>query len=79
MRWILMALVALAATAQAGPPPTHVLAYQGRYNCQAGEPDHLMDALILQDGRVIVAGNRGLALVDLADLPPRARSSTSAG
>lgn len=81
MRWMLLVLAGavaflpaggfLADTALADPPPDHVLAYQARYDCQTGEPDHLMEVLLLQDGRALIAGNRGLALVDVAALPPQ--------
>lgn len=45
------------------------LEYRFRYNCQSGEPDHLLGVHGLSGHRAIVAGNRGLALVDLAALP----------
>ncbi|MFH1573610.1 MAG: hypothetical protein ABIG68_06470 [Acidobacteriota bacterium] len=51
---------AIAAT------PQMVLDYQYRYNCQSGEPDHLLDAVALDGGRALVAGNRGIAMVDLS-------------
>ncbi len=46
------------------------LDYQARYICQSGEPDHLLDAIGINGNRALVAGNRGLALIDLAALPP---------
>ncbi len=46
-----------------------VLEYQGRYNAQSGEPDHLMSVLAVGPTRAIVSGNRGLALVDFTTLP----------
>lgn len=45
------------------------LEYHGRYNHQPG-PDHLMDVLTVSGDRAIVAGNQGLALLDLNNLPP---------
>jgi len=52
-------------TAEAVPM---ALDYRCRYICQSGEPDHLLCAQGLSDGRAIVAGNRGLALIDLSAL-----------
>lgn len=46
------------------------LEYSRRYNCQQGEPDHLLDAVAVSGNRVIVAGNKGLTLVDLDALTP---------
>jgi len=43
--------------------------YLYRYNHQSGEPDHLLDAIAIDEHRAIVAGNRGLALIDLDALP----------
>ena len=45
------------------------LDYIGRYNHQGGGPDHLLEALPLSGDRALVAGNLGLALVDLTALP----------
>jgi hypothetical protein len=47
------------------------LDYCCRYNHQSGEPDHLMTAMAVGSDRAIVAGNRGLALIDLSSLPPQ--------
>ncbi|NWF99491.1 MAG: hypothetical protein HXY19_00890 [Thermoanaerobaculaceae bacterium] len=73
LRTVLMGLgVGLGAAVGVGEslgPPEVVLEYVARYLCQANEPDHLLAALDLGGGRVVVAGNRGLALVDLASLP----------
>jgi len=51
---------AIAAT------PQMVLDYRYRYNCQTGEPGHLLDAVAIDGGRALVAGNRGIAVVDLS-------------
>ncbi len=51
------------------------LDYLCRYNCQSGEPDHLMQAIEVGGDRAIVAGNRGLALIDLTALPPAGSSN----
>ncbi len=51
------------------PAEPMALDYQCRYICQIGEPDHLMCVQGLSDGRAVVAGNRGLALVNLSALP----------
>lgn len=61
------ALLLLAASRAA--PEDLVLDYCCRYNHQIGEPDHLMHAIEVSGGRAIVAGNRGLALIDLDALP----------
>jgi len=47
------------------PASEKTLDYQCRYDCQTGEPDHLMDAIGINSHRAIVAGNRGLALLDI--------------
>ncbi len=46
-----------------------VLDYFYRYNCQAGVPDHIMNAIEVPGGRAIVSSNRGLTLIDLDNLP----------
>ncbi len=51
------------------------LDYLYRYNCQPGTPDHLMGVAALSGDRALVAGNQGLALVDLAALPAQGTSS----
>lgn len=46
------------------------LEYLYRYNCQQAPPaDHLMTAVQINSDTVLVAGNRGLGLLDLNNLP----------
>ncbi len=63
-------VVALSIAPAAVDAEEMALDYLYRYNCQSGEPDHLLDAVGVGGDRAIVAGNRGLALVDLGALPP---------
>lgn len=58
-----------AVPSQTTSPPEIVLEYRSRYLCQTAEPDHLLTALAVSGGRALVAGNRGLTLIDLAGLP----------
>ena len=69
-RWffVLFSVFGLVVSASAAVPEV-VLEYHGRYLSQGGEPDHLLDAIALADGRVVVAGNRGLALLSAQQLP----------
>ena len=69
MSMIACLIVAAAATASAAEAPTMARDYQGRYDCQPGEPDHLLDAVEVAPDRIVVAGNRGLALLDRTALP----------
>lgn len=60
----------VAAFVAVGASATPVfLEYRSRYLAQANEPDHLLTALEIAGGKVVVAGNRGLALVNLSSLP----------
>jgi hypothetical protein len=59
--------VGAVSTAMASSTPM-VLEYRGRYLCQSGEPDHLMDVQTMSSNRLVVAGNRGLALIDTSRL-----------
>ena len=69
-RWVfvLFTVFGMVVAASAAAPEV-VLEYHGRYLSQGGEPDHLLDAIALADGRVVVAGNRGLALLSAHHLP----------
>lgn len=51
------------------------LEYKARYECQQGEPDHLMGIGALKDGRALVGSNMGVALVDLKTLPAQGTRS----
>jgi hypothetical protein len=68
---VTLTLLLLTAVLLHPAPATEMaLDYVARYDHVAGVPDHLMDVLALSDGRAIVSGNLGLALVDLGALPP---------
>ncbi len=69
MSMIACLIAGAAATASAAEPSTMALDYQARYDCQSGEPDHLLDAVEVAPDRIVVAGNRGLALLDRTALP----------
>ncbi len=45
------------------------LEYVGRYDSDLVRPDHLMDVRAVNDTLAIIAGNLGLVLVDVRDLP----------
>jgi len=62
-----LALLLLCQALALGAPMT--LYYQGRYNCQSGQVDHLLTALQVGPNRAIIAGYEALALVDPTALP----------
>jgi len=61
-------LVLATGAASADTPSPMVLEYTGRYLSQSGEPDHLLDVVAVDERRLVVAGNRGLALLDISQL-----------
>ena len=60
--------VAVALLAMPSAAGQETLEHLGRYDCQPGA-DHLMAVAALSGERALVAGNKGLTLVDLTALP----------
>jgi len=63
-----MALAVVWVVPATADPMT--LEYLGRYNAQAGRNDEIVNGLSISGNRAIAVSNKGLALVDLATLPP---------
>ncbi len=69
IRSVLFSLGLSTLLAAAGHAQQGTLEYLYRYNCQSGEPDHLMNSAVISGDRALICGNRGIALVDLGSLP----------
>jgi hypothetical protein len=60
--------VGLPAALTCPPLPPHI-EYRGRYDCQPGTVDHLLNVTAIGPDRAVVVGALGTALVDLSALP----------
>jgi hypothetical protein len=69
---ILISLLMISGgSAVTGWAQNMTLDYIAHYRCQSGEPDHLLEVISAGDSRAVVAGNMGIALIDLDSLPPQ--------
>lgn len=75
IRSALFSLGLFAFLTNIGHTQQKTLDYLYRYNCQSGEPDHLMNSAVISGDRALIGGNRGIALVDLGSLPAGGSSS----
>jgi hypothetical protein len=66
----LVGMLLLVAVVEPSLCQDMVLDYRGRYHSQPSETDHQMDVCNVGSGRVVLASNRGLALVEISALPP---------